>query len=57
MAKGGFLSLLANVAVAVAAVVLLYIVVKALWAEIGPMVRLVFHRDRVTVLKDDEAAR
>jgi hypothetical protein len=57
MAKGGFLSLFANVAVAVAAVVLLYIVVRALWAEIGPMVRLVFHRDRVTVLKDDEAAR
>ena len=57
MAKGGFISRLANVAVAVAAVVLLYIVVRALWAEIGPMVRLVFHRDRVTALKDDEAAR
>jgi len=57
MAKGGFLSLLLTAAVAVVAVVLLYIVVRALWAEIGPMVRLVFHRDRVTALKDDEAAR
>jgi hypothetical protein len=57
MAKGGFLSLLLTAAVAAVALVLLYIVVRALWAEIGPMVRLVFHRDRVTALKDDEAAR
>jgi hypothetical protein len=57
MAQGGFLSLLFNAAAAVIAVVLLYIVVRALWAEIGPMVRLVFHRDRVTTREDDEAAR
>ena len=37
------------------AVILLYAVLKALWAEIGPMIALLFRRDRTVALqKDDE---
>ena len=54
MAKGGFLSLLVIAALAAAAVVLLYLIVRALWDEIGPMVRLILHRDRVVGIQDDQ---
>lgn len=54
MAKGGFLSLLAVAALAAAAVVLLYLIIRALWAEIGPMVRLLLHRNRVVALREDQ---
>ncbi len=56
MAKGGFLSLLVTAALAAAAVVLLYLIVRALWDEIGPMVRLILHRDRVVGIQDDQDA-
>ena len=56
MAKGGFLSLLANAAVAAAAIALLYLIIRALWDEIGPMVRLILHRDRVVAIQDDQDA-
>ncbi|HEY7237572.1 MAG TPA: hypothetical protein VH600_00250 [Burkholderiales bacterium] len=56
MAKGSFLSLLANAAVAAAAIVLLYLIIRALWDEIGPMVRLILHRDRVVAIQDDQDA-
>jgi hypothetical protein len=54
MAKGGFLFVLATAALAAAAVVLLYLIIRALWAEIGPMVRLLLHRDRVVAFQDDQ---
>jgi hypothetical protein len=54
MAQGGFLSLLATAALAAAAIVLLYLIVRALWDEIGPMVRLLLHRDRVIAIQDDQ---
>ena len=54
MAKGGFLFVLATAALAAAAVVLLYLVIRALWAEIGPMVRLLLHRNRVVAFQDDQ---
>jgi hypothetical protein len=56
MANGGFLSLLATAALAAAALLLLWIVVRALWDEIGPMVRLILHRDRVVAIQDDQDA-
>jgi hypothetical protein len=56
MAKGGFLFVLATAALAAAAVVLLYLIIRALWAEIGPMVRLLLHRDRVVAFQDDQDA-
>lgn len=54
MAKGGLLSLLVTAAVVAVALVLLYLIIRALWAEIGPMVRLLLHRDRVTALPEDQ---
>jgi len=54
MAQGGFLSLLGTAALAAAAIVLLYLIVRALWDEIGPMVRLLLHRDRVVAIQDDQ---
>ena len=54
MAKGGLLFMLASAAFTLAAMVLLYLVIRALWAEIGPMVRLLLHRDRVVALGDDQ---
>jgi len=56
MAKGGFLALLATAALAAAALVLLYLVIRALWDEIGPMVRLLLHRDRVVGIQEDQDA-
>jgi len=56
MAKGGFLSLLVAAALAAAALVLLYLIFRALWDEIGPMVRLILHRDRVVSIQDDQDA-
>ena len=44
MAAGGFLSQLATVVAFVAVALVFYVVAKALWAEIGPMVRLMFRR-------------
>jgi hypothetical protein len=54
MATGGFLSQLAAVAGVLAALLLLWIVLKALWAEIGPMLALLFRRDRKVALQDDD---
>jgi len=54
MAKGGLLFMLASAAFTGAAMVLLYLVIRALWAEIGPMVRLLLHRDRVVALAEDQ---
>jgi hypothetical protein len=54
MPTGGFLSQLAAAAGVVAALVLLWMVLKALWAEIGPMLALLFRRDRMVPLQDDE---
>ena len=54
MAKGGLLFMLASAAFTLAAMVLLVLVVRALWAEIGPMVRLLLHRDRVVALGEDQ---
>src|SRR5678815_7443 len=45
MAKGGFLFVLATAALAAAAIVLLYLVIRALWDEIGPMVCLLYTSD------------
>jgi hypothetical protein len=56
MVKGGFLALLVTAALAAAAVVLLYLVIRALWDEIGPMVRLLLHRDRVVAIQEDQDA-
>jgi hypothetical protein len=56
MAKGGFLFVLATAALAAAAIVLLYLIIRALWAEIGPMVRLLLHRNRVVTFQDDQDA-
>ena len=54
MAKGGFLALLVTAALAAAALVLLYLVIRALWD--GPMVRLILHRDRVVAIQEDQDA-
>jgi len=54
MATGGFLSQLAAAAGVVAALLLLWIVLKALWAEIGPMLALLFRRDRMVALQDED---
>ena len=54
MAQGGFLFVLATAALAAAAVVLLYLIVRALWDELGPMVRLILHRNRIVAIQDDQ---
>jgi len=56
MAKGGFLFVLASAALAAAAIVLLYLVIRALWDEIGPMVRLILHRNRIVAIQEDQDA-
>ena len=56
MAKGGFLFVLATAALAAAALVLLYLIVRALWDEICPMVRLILHRDRIVAIQEDQDA-
>ena len=56
MANGGFLFVLATAALAAAALVLLYLIVRALWDELGPMVRLILHRDRVVAIQEDQDA-
>ena len=56
MAQGGFLFVLTTAAFAGAGLVLLYLIIRALWAEIGPMVRLLLHRDRVVVFQEDQDA-
>jgi hypothetical protein len=38
----------------VVALILLYAVLKALWAEIGPMLALLFRRDRMAAVQDGE---
>jgi hypothetical protein len=38
----------------IAALVLLYAIVKALWAEIGPMLALLFRRDRLIAVQEDD---
>jgi len=54
MATGGFLSQLAAAAGVLAALIILYAVLKALWAEIGPVVALLFRRDRMVALQEDD---
>ena len=56
MAKGGFLFVLATAALAAAAIALLYLVIRALWDEIGPMVRLILHRNRIVAIQEDQDA-
>ena len=54
MATGGFLYQFMVSAAVLAALVLLYLIVKALWAEIGPMLALLFRRDRLATLQKDD---
>ena len=53
MAPGGFLSQLVTVFGLIAVALVFWYVVKALWAEIGPMVRLVFRRVQTSGEHDD----
>lgn len=54
MTSGGFLSQLGTVLGFLAAAVICFVVMRALWAEIGPMVRLMFRRaSRAQSDKDD----
>jgi hypothetical protein len=54
MTTGGLLSQLAAVTGFVAAGLLFYVLVKALWAEIGPMIRLLFRRASRTAPDEDD---
>jgi hypothetical protein len=54
MATGGFLYQFMASAAVLAALVVLFVVVKALWAEIGPMLALLFRRDRLIALQEDD---
>ena len=54
MATGGFLYQFMVSAAVLAALALLYMIVKALWAEIGPMLALLFRRDRLATLQKDD---
>jgi hypothetical protein len=54
MAMGEFLSQLATVIGLIAAALVIYVVVKALWAEIGPMVRLLFRRVPQPAREEDD---
>jgi hypothetical protein len=54
MPTGALLWQLAAITAFVSAAFLFYVVVKALWAEIGPMLRLLFHRGSHTELDDDD---
>jgi hypothetical protein len=51
MTTGAFLWQLASIT---AFVVLFYVVAKALWAEIGPLLRLLFHRGSPSALDEDD---
>jgi hypothetical protein len=53
MTTGGFLSELAAIVAFVGAAFLFYVLLKALWAEIGPMLGLLFHRGAHAPLDDD----
>ena len=53
MAAGGFLSQLATVFGFIAVALVFWYVARALWAEIGPMVRLVFRRVQTSGEHDD----
>jgi hypothetical protein len=54
MTTGGFLSELAAIIGFVGAAFRFYAVLRALWAEIGPMIGLLFHRGAHTALEDDD---
>jgi hypothetical protein len=54
MAMDAFLSQLATVIGLIASALVICIVVRALWAEIGPMVRLIFRRVPLTGREEDE---
>ena len=56
MTTGGFLSELAAIIAFVGAAFLFYAVLRALWAEIGPMIALLFHRGAHAPLEDDDGA-
>jgi hypothetical protein len=53
MTTGGFLSELAAIIAFMGAAFLFYAVLKALWAEIGPMIGLLFHRGAHAPLDED----
>lgn len=54
MPSGAFLSELVAITAFVSAAFLFYLVVKALWSEIGPMIRLLFHRTPQAPLDEDD---
>jgi hypothetical protein len=54
MPPGAFLSELAAIAAFVGAALLFYVLLKALWSEIGPMMRLLFHRGSPASLDKDD---
>ena len=54
MTTGAFLWHLAAITAFVSAGFLVYVVLKALWAEIGPMLRLLFHRGSRAALDEDD---
>ena len=53
----GILSQLAAVAGLVAAAIVVCIVARALWAEIGPMLALLFRRAPLPALRDEDETR
>jgi hypothetical protein len=54
MSTAGFLSQLGLTIGAVAALLVVCLVLKALWAEIGPMLALLFRREPLPVLNEDD---
>jgi hypothetical protein len=54
MTTSAFLSELAAVTAFVAAAFLVYVLAKALWAEIGPMICLLFRRTSQTASNEDD---
>lgn len=54
MPPGAFLSELVAIAAFVSAAFLFYVLLKALWSEIGPMIRLLFHRGSPAAPDEDD---
>jgi hypothetical protein len=57
MGTAGFLSQLGFIIGAVAALLVAGLVLKALWAEIGPMIALLFRREPLPLLSEDDERR
>ena len=51
---GEFLSQLATLIGLVAAALVIWVAARALWAEIGPMVRLIFRRVPLAAREEDD---